>query len=205
MIACCVVGCSDCAESEAAPAPASEQSAPLAEDKPAEPAPAAPKTPPPVPYPAPGWFKVLIRDQVPICVFTDYAAHHEAQFIEQVTKQKLSADASVVMGAFGPWCVNEACDDLPSLECAVKREGNTLVVSSRYWGTRKYGATCKDVVCRQVTAGCQTPPLEAGVYTVQHGERSFEFRVPGVLRSPCFGTEPLAPPEGPEEQPTPAP
>jgi hypothetical protein len=201
LLAFCALGCSTCGKHEDAPPPAAA-SQPLAADKPAAQAapakPAAPKEPTAAQkygYPRPGWTAISVHDDVPLCLFTDYEAHFRAKFVEEVERQKLTANHSVVIGAFSGWCVNEACDDLPSLQCSVKREGNTLIVHSKYWGARKNGSTCKDVPCRPVTAGCETPALEPGIYTVKHGEMSFEFRIPTVLREPCFGTEPRVPPE----------
>jgi hypothetical protein len=196
LLSCWLLGCSDCNRSDgpsAAPIESAEQPAALAQDAPE---PASPRPPEPdKPWPKPGWTAISVDNDVPICVFADFAERHRAQSLEQVEPQKLRAGASVVMGAFGPWCVNEACDLRPSLQCAVARGGNTLTLRSRYWGDRKDGATCEGVPCRPITAGCETPALESGVYTVVHGERSFDFRVPGVLSSPCFGTEPRTPPE----------
>ena len=139
--------------------------------------------------PKPGWSKVVVDDQVPICVFTGFAAQFEAKFLKDAKKQVLKAGEPVVIGPYGPWCVHETCDDLPSLQCNVEREGNTLVVHSHYWGFHKNGAACTTETCRPVNAGCETPPLEAGKYTIQHGEQSFKLKIPSVLRSPCFGKE----------------
>jgi len=199
LLACCLLGCGDDAARDKLPAAPPEPAA-LTREKavdPAVPAPAAeqpakPALPPSEPWIREGFAAISIRDEVPLCVFSDYEAHHKVEFFEQITRQKLKADSPVVIGAFGPWCVNEACDDRPSLQCSVERDGSTLIVHSRYWGARKKGP-CKDGACRPVTAGCLSPALEAGDYTVQHGSESFPFRVPGVLRRPCFG-DPLTPP-----------
>jgi hypothetical protein len=189
--------CGGCEDRSAAPAVA-EHVQPLAAGAPADPPPApvaAPTEPASRKGLKPGFHEVELRDEVPLCVLADFEAQYNAKFIEQVEKQKLRAGRSIVIAAFAGWCVNEACDDRPSLECQVERQGNTLIVRSRYWGDRKDGARCENVPCRPVTAGCESPPLEAGVYTIQHGEKNFEVRVPSVLRSPCFGTDVAAPPE----------
>jgi hypothetical protein len=196
---CWILGCGNCGEG-AAP-PVAEQ-APLEKDKPVAPLPAPAEKPDAdvIPergrFPKPGWSSVGVDNQSPLCVFADFEEHYNAKSIEQAEKQKLPAKHSVVMGVFAGWCVNEACDGLPSMQCSVKREGNVLIVRSRYWGYRKDGSSCEGegVPCRPVNAGCETPELEAGVYTVQHGERSFELRIPSVLRSPCFFTDVRTPP-----------
>jgi hypothetical protein len=146
-------------------------------------------------WPRPGWHAVSVENDVPLCVFASHQARAQADFVEQAEKQKLRAGSSVVFGAFAGYCVNEACDDRPSLQCWVEREGKTLVVHSRYWGDRKDGAKCENVTCRPIIAGCETPPLEAGEYTVRHGDVRFQLRIPSELREPCFGTEPRSPPE----------
>jgi hypothetical protein len=139
--------------------------------------------------PKPGWSKVVVDDLVPFCVFESYGAQFDAKFLKDAKKQTLKADAPVVIGPYGPWCVHESCDDLPSLQCSAKLEANnTIVVKSHYWALHKNGAACKET-CRPVSAGCETPPLPAGKYTIQHGNESYKLKIPSVLRSPCFGKE----------------
>ena len=74
---------------------------------------------------------------------------------------------------------------MPSLQCVVKRDGNKLNVIARYIGYHKDGATCTEN-CAEVTAGCETPVLEAGKYTVQYGEEQYTLKIPSKLSSPCF-------------------
>jgi hypothetical protein len=189
-------GCGDCADcGQRADAPAARLE-PLAQQ--------APPAPPPDPQPAarpatprPGWSKVSLHDAVPICVFPGYAERELAPFVEQVQPHKLPAKSSVVFGAFAPWCVNEACDDLPSLQCAAELDGKTITVTTHYWGEHKDGASCTET-CRRITAGCQTPELPAGSYSVRYAGSAFELRIPSTPRAPCFGTEQLTaePPAG---------
>jgi hypothetical protein len=172
--------------SEAAP-----QAAPLTTPEPAKaPPPADPAIPPPMgKYPKPGWSKHVVDDQGPLCVFAGFADQELTKFAADAKKQTLRANASVVIGSFAGWCVSEKCDDLPSLQCSVKREGDTLLVHTHYWGYRKDGSACPNEICRPVSAGCETPPLEPGKYTIQHGEKSYPLKIPSVLRDPCFGVE----------------
>jgi hypothetical protein len=193
LVGCWILGCGNCAD-RAAPS-AAEQAPALKQDEPVAPLPATPDAGPVKgEFPQPGWSKVDADNQLPLCVFPGYEEHYGAQFLEQVEKQKLPANHSVVIGVYAGWCVNEACDGLPSLQCSIKREGNVLTLRSHYWGYRKNGSTCEGVPCRPVSAACETPSLEPGVYTVQHGERSFELRIPSVLRSPCYFTDVRTPP-----------
>jgi hypothetical protein len=140
-------------------------------------------------YPKAGWSKLKLQDTLPLCVFSDVLEREKAKFLNQVTKQNLKADHSVVFGAYGPYCINPACDDLPSLQCAVDREGQTLTVQARYIGYHKDGATCTEG-CAEVTAGCSTPNLEPGKYTVKYGEHTFALQIPSVMRKPCFDLKP---------------
>jgi hypothetical protein len=178
-----------------APAPLAQANAPapVAPTPAAEPTSAEPSGESPDSLPKPGWSNVTIDQEVPICVFPSYAAHFEAKFLKDVKKQTLRADNTLVIGAFGPWCVNEGCDDIPSLQCFAERSGNTINVRTHYWGLRKDNSSCKGVVCRPVSAGCETPKLEAGTYTIVHGDKSYKLKIPSTLRSPCFGKE-LTPP-----------
>lgn len=164
------------------------------------PAAASPADPTPAPQPVPrveqryerqaGWSSVSIRDSLPFCVFSSSAEHAAASFIGQVGKQTLRPDSRLTLGIFPNWCVNEACDQIPSLQCSVEREGKTLVLRSHYWGDRKDGSKCEGMTCRPIGAACETPALETGIHTIVYGDRRFELRIPSVLRSPCFGLEP---------------
>jgi hypothetical protein len=134
----------------------------------------------------PEWEHVTIEDEVPLCVFADHLQRGDALFLEDVHRQTLHADSSVVFGTFAPGCQNEACDALPTHSCWVDAtEPSTLVVHSSLSFKHKLGAVCtKD--CRPVVAGCETPVLKAGKYTVKYGTRIFSLRVPSVMSKPCF-------------------
>ena len=193
-------GSDGCGGSSSQPEPVAPAPAPLTQPAPAPVVPAAPAEPTSAEPAAesgdlikPGWSKIAVDQEVPICVFPSYAAHFEAKFLKDVKKQSLRADNTLVVGAFGPWCVNEGCDDVPSLQCFAERSGNTINVRTHYWGLRKDASSCEGKVCRPVSAGCETPKLEAGTYTIVHGDKSYKLKIPSTLRSPCFGKE-LTPP-----------
>jgi hypothetical protein len=139
-------------------------------------------------YPKEGWTKLKLNDTLPLCVFENAIEREKAKFVDQVKPQKLKANQPVVFGAFGPYCINPECDDLPTLQCLVDREGSTLKVRARYIGYHKDGATCS-ADCREVMAGCETPSLEPGKYTVQYGDQSYALKVPSTLRDPCYKKE----------------
>jgi hypothetical protein len=188
----CCVGCSRRAD---APAPQVAATA-ASETKgvtPSPPPPAAPAPPPPPaaapaapsPYDRPGWTKIELEDNVPICVFANDEERVLARFIEQVRKQSLPAEHAVTFGAYAPTCMNPTCDDYESLQCWVERAGDKLTVHTRYSDLHKDGTKCT-TDCRIVTAGCDSPALQAGTYTVQHGDRTFKLKIPGTLKQPCL-------------------
>ncbi|MEY4579439.1 MAG: hypothetical protein RL701_4142 [Pseudomonadota bacterium] len=146
-------------------------------------------TPPPAAAPAEraqGWDKIRIEDTSPLCVFSDHDARDAAPFVKDVVTQKLRANARVVFGTFARACIAEACDAIPTLQCWVdSEEPSTLVVHSRLSYEHKQGTTCTED-CHPVVAGCETPALKAGKYTIKYGTQTFSLKVPSVLRAPCF-------------------
>jgi hypothetical protein len=139
-------------------------------------------------YPKEGWTKLKLQDTVPLCVFENAVAREQAKFLDQVKPQKLKANQPVTFGAFGPYCINPECDDLPTLQCVVDREGSTLKVQARYIGYHKDGSKCSDG-CREVLAGCDTPSLEPGKYTVEYGDQKYTLKIPSTLKDPCYKKE----------------
>jgi hypothetical protein len=134
----------------------------------------------------PGWSDVVFVDSVPVCIFAGHIERDKAKFLRDVTRQKLKPKARVVFGAFGPWeCINEACDGAPSLQCSVDVEGQDLVVHTKYWATHKDDSHCTEN-CREVIAGCETPPLEAGSYTVKYAGKTYPLRIPSTPKTPCL-------------------
>lgn len=177
------------------PEPVPAQTVALTQDKPKEPEPSPAPEPPKdkpssdfVGYPKEGWTKMKLQDQTPLCVFSSVQEREKALFLNQVRKQTLKANETVWFGAYGPYCINPACDDLPTLQCLVDREGSTLKVQARYIGYHKDGSKCTDD-CKEVTAGCETPKLEPGTYTVQYGDNTYSLKIPSTLKDPCFKRE----------------
>jgi hypothetical protein len=192
-----------CRKPEPEPAPPPAQPAPLTAEKPVEqpaaPAPAPtsqnPYTTEPAPtfdadhpWLGPGWGKLSLQDTLPICAFAGFNEREAALHIEQVKKQSLKADSTVVFGVYGPGCLNKECDARANLQCWVDLEGDTLHVHTRFSSFHKDGSTCtKD--CLEVDAACETPALKAGKYTVQHGEKSYKLQIPSLVRQPCFDSK----------------
>lgn len=150
-------------------------------------------TPPPASEPAeeepyfkgPGWGEFRLQDDLPICIFSSGPERDKAPFIDKVKKQTLAANATATFGVYPPFCLNKDCDALPSLQCWVDREGNTLTVHTRFFSFHKAEASCK-TDCMDVDTSCETPALEPGEYTIVHGFKTHKLKIPSSPRSPCF-------------------
>jgi hypothetical protein len=127
----------------------------------------------------------VLDEEVPLCAFSGYVEYDKAIEQSDVKAQTLKPKSTVMFGVYGPWCVHEACDQLPSLQCEALFEGNTITVRSRYSGYHKDGSECK-TDCKSIRAACQTPVLEAGAYTVVYGDKTFPLQIPSVTKEPCF-------------------
>lgn len=134
----------------------------------------------------PNWPGVTRDDEVPLCIFSSYEEREKASFIGQVRKQALKAGTNLVFGAFAPHCMSEACEARPTLQCWVDLVGNEITVHSRFYTEHKPGAECT-TNCLPVVAGCMTQEeLKPGTYTVRHGARTVQVKIPSVLREPCL-------------------
>lgn len=160
--------------------PAAEKPEPAAASKPqpnvavAEPA-----------KPKEGWSEVSVQNTLPLCVFADEREREQIKAVAQVKKQVLRADRPVVFGVFAPGCIQPECEELAVLRCSVERSGNTLRLQTSYRGFHKDGTTCRDQ-CRDATAGCASPVLEPGEYTLEYGGTQIPLKIPSALNMPCF-------------------
>lgn len=183
-----LAACNRIPEPEPAAAPQREalQQPPAA--PPAEPA-AEPEPPRPRGL-KPGYSQLSLKDTLPICVFPNMAERVKAPYLKDVKPQKLSANSKLTFGVFGPGCLNEACDELPTLQCWTEQEGpNTIVVHSRFSSFHKDGAECSED-CLDLDTACETETeLKPGRYTVRHGDSAFKVQIPSLVRDPCFGAK----------------
>jgi hypothetical protein len=187
LLACAGVGCGRAPATLAADGvdkSAQTKSAPT-EPAPAAPTPAVASSDGPG-FPKPGWSKVVVEDKGTLCAVATYGEAYRARSIDKMHEQTLRAGSPFVFEAYSPACVNEACDQLPTLQCTVQREAMTLVVHTHYDAYHKDGTSCRDA-CRPFFASCETPELEAGKYSVRYGAKTYELKIPSSLRSPCFG------------------
>jgi hypothetical protein len=166
-----------------------EPAAPVAVEAPAAPAvPAAPVAPAAAPDPAKlqeGWVVDTMQNKLALCAFSDEGERVKAKAVEQVPKQVFRAEKSIVFGTFAPRCLNPSCDELSSLQCSVERSGNTLRLQTRYTGLHKDGAVCRDG-CREATARCESPVLEAGDYKIEYSGAEISLKIPTAMNNPCF-------------------
>lgn len=168
------------------PEPEPVASAPAAIEQPElSPAPAPAPEPAAPPVARPGWREVSRENNLPLCVFADERERAQVKALTQVKKQLFRGDRSVVFGVFAPHCIHPDCAELATLQCSVERSGNTLRLQSRYVGLHKEGASCRDG-CREATAGCESPVLEPGEYTLEYGGTTIPLKIPSSLNMPCF-------------------
>lgn len=194
--ACSLFSCQDAKHGEKSPSPnltnetvdaaSAEKAAPAPEPAKAVPSPVTVTTAERTPRE--GWSPITLDDEVPLCFFASYEERGKVPVVEQVKKQTLKPNATVILGAFGPWCMNEACDTEPSLQCWIDPEGeDTFVVHTRMHTEHKTDSKCsKD--CPIIAADCETPELKPGTYTFKYGAESRTVKIPSVVRTPCFST-----------------
>ena len=100
-------------------------------------------------------------------------------------------------GVYGPWCLHQGCDARPNLQCWTKLEGNTINVFTRYSSFHHDvqscsadclgpDSSCEASACMALDTSCTTPELAPGKYTIRHGEKSYELKIPSVQKQPCL-------------------
>jgi hypothetical protein len=168
----------------------------IPEPEPQQPTVSTPAQPPTQPTPKPsaaaeapkakaGWREVTAQNNLPLCVFGSASERESVKAVAQVKKQLLRPDRPVVFGVFAPHCINPECTELTTLQCSVERSGNTLRLQTRFVGLHKDGSSCRDG-CREATAGCESPVLEPGEYTLEYGGTETPLKIPSSLNMPCF-------------------
>lgn len=73
-------------------------------------------------------------------------------------------------------CLSGTCDEVRSKTCTATLDGTTVSVDSKASIQRDTGECSED--CGLVGANCDVGELDAGSYTLEHGEETFEFTVP---------------------------
>lgn len=82
-------------------------------------------------------------------------------------------------------CLSASCDTGRKASCRAELEGDRIVVSSKFEWMSSGGDCTRD--CGMLAVTCDSPPLEAGEYTVHFGEAAVQtITVPGDLVSECI-------------------
>lgn len=146
--------------------------------------------------------RVVVRDHGALCLGVASGAADAGR----------GASTSVVAGAplavrVRTGCLSLACSTKRESRCAVKREGNKLVVSSELsWrAPSDIGARCPRE-CEALEATCESEALEPGVYEVHLGGKVEALTVPSQRDVACDDEAPPrpAPPPPPRLETTPA-
>lgn len=90
-----------------------------------------------------------------------------------------------------PVCLSSSCSENPQASCEVSVDGTTITLTSSasYLDTSTAGGACTDD-CGQLQANCELPELEAGEYTVTHGDETFTMEVaPEQEPTVCHGEQ----------------
>ena len=77
-----------------------------------------------------------------------------------------------------PTCLSSSCDTPLAAQCAVAQQGDRIAVTSFALVQRRGNECTSD--CRFVQAECQSEPIAAGRYTVQHGEFEGPIELPST-------------------------
>jgi hypothetical protein len=121
---------------------------------------------------------VEASDEGRVCA---YAAHPDEA---KGKTQEFDAGQRVFFTVTYDECLS-ACIRNEVATCTVAREGSTLVVESDFAFDEPDGKQACIAVCYALDATCETDPLEAGSYRVDHGDDSYTFVVPSTAE-PCF-------------------
>lgn len=89
-------------------------------------------------------------------------------------------------------CLSSSCDELTSKNCSASLEGETVTVTSSAAIESQSGSGPCTSDCGGIEVDCSLGELEAGDYTLEHGEESFTFTVPSD-EAQCVGEAPFGP------------
>lgn len=181
---------SGCTSSESQPAPSAASTTPSAKASPPSALDAA--SAPSVAVDADAasgasdWPEFVRKDEVPVCLFENWLAWQDTDFIAQVKPNvALRAGHAINFGVFAPGCINTDCQREVMLQCWTEVEGSVITLHSKFSGFEKPGAGCtKD--CVPAGAQCNTPLLPKGMYEIVYGSERYKVRLPSVVKSPCL-------------------
>jgi hypothetical protein len=93
------------------------------------------------------------------------------------------ANGAATITVRAPTCLSSSCSKNAKAQCSVVIDGNVIHVTS----TASYyneGETCTDD-CGALVSRCETPPLAAGIYFLDHGSDHVVLMVPSSGPAPC--------------------
>lgn len=125
------------------------------------------------------------RDEGKICAFPGSEANGVPGFDNN--QRSYREGEAVAIAVQFPTCLSSSCSTDRQADCTVSLNGSTLhVTSSGSFRQRTTGACTDD--CGFLIARCTTPPLPAGVYTVEHGGASTTLTIPSTAAPACAGS-----------------
>ncbi len=96
----------------------------------------------------------------------------------------LEADQVVTFSVLALACYQSSCTRNQSISCSVTQEGRLLTLrSSATWESNEAAGAACTTDCGYLIGSCDTQPLAAGSYLVQHGELEMTLEVPGTVNS----------------------
>ena len=113
----------------------------------------------------------------------------ESSFPEMSDAQAPEEGEAIELTVIFNSCLSSSCSEFHETSCAIERDGTTITVNSQgsYTDTTPPDGACT-ADCGSLSATCQGPELEAGTYTIEHGDETWEFDVPPGDDDPaCFG------------------
>ena len=89
-------------------------------------------------------------------------------------------DDLVVEVFFPTGCLSSSCDEVLEASCEATVDGQRIVVTSSGTLERDVGASACTKDCGIMSARCELPDLDAGTYTIVHGDDEETFELPGT-------------------------
>lgn len=123
---------------------------------------------------------VVVEDTGRVCA---YPAHPEAE--PPGSTVTYEAGQPVFFRVTVDECLS-ACIEEEVASCSVTRDGDRLVVRSTFSYDEPAGAQACIALCHSLEAVCESEPLEAGSYQVEHGDTTYPLVVPAAGTAPCL-------------------
>jgi len=116
-----------------------------------------------------------------LCVYATTPASPGANSPEQ----SFVSDQQIYVSVTLDNCLS-ACIRNEVASCSVAKEGQRLIVSSNFSYDKPEAGKACIALCNSLSAVCQTEPLSAGSYVVEHGSDEYTLTVPSQDVPPCL-------------------